>query len=131
MSHYLFFINVFRSKSILMDFKLCSNCADVFYALDNEKDPEQWHVFNIEDVQTPQSIRWHLIRNIWLSQTAEINIGKYEESTINGEPYASMVYYSHGTEEHATYVNMQKEKFGVDHVHIHTLRRVFKLIQVQ
>lgn len=74
------FINFLRSKSILMDFKLCSNCADVFYALDNEKDPEQWHVFNIEDVQTPQSIRWHLIRNIWISQTAEINIGKYEES---------------------------------------------------
>ena len=112
----------FRAKSILMDFKLCSNCADIFYALDDSKDAEKWHIFNVEDVQTPQSIRWHLIRNIWVSQTAEINIGKYTETTIKDEPFVSMVYYSHGTKEHADYVNMQKEKFGVDQVHIHTLR---------
>ena len=112
----------FRAKSILMDFKLCSNCADIFYALDDSKDAEKWHFFNVEDVQTPQSIRWHLIRNIWVSQTAEINIGKYTETTIKDEPFVSMVYYSHGTKEHADYVNMQKEKFGVDQVHIHTLR---------
>ena len=65
-----------------MDFKLCSNCADVFYALDDSKDPEKWHIFNVLDVQTPQSVRWHLIRNIWVSQTAEINIGTYMEGTV-------------------------------------------------
>ena len=65
-----------------MDFKLCSNCADVFYALDDSKDSEKWHVFNVLDVQTPQSVRWHLIRNIWVSQTAEINIGTYVKGTV-------------------------------------------------
>ena len=40
-----------------------------------------------------------------------------------------MIYYSHGTEEHAKYVNSHKERFGVDHVHIHTLRADWKEIE--
>ena len=54
----------------------------MFYALDDSKDSEKWHSFNIEDVQTPQSVRWHLIRNLWVSQTAEINIGTYVKGTV-------------------------------------------------
>ena len=41
---------------------------------------------------------------------------------MKNENFVSLVYYSHGDDEHANYVKLQKKKFDVDHVYIQTMR---------
>ena len=41
---------------------------------------------------------------------------------MKDDKFVSIVYYSHGDEEHANYVKLQKKRFDVDHVYIQTMR---------
>ena len=102
-------------KSILIPYK-------VQLRSDDQQTAEEWRTWSIERATTPSSMRWHFIRAFELSKRAKEAVQDFRDNTMKDNNFVSIVYYSHGDEEHANYVKLQKKKFDVDHVYIQTMR---------